>query len=197
MFEYIKGKLVELTPAYVIVENNGIGYFLNISVTTSAGLKKGEECKLYIHEVIREDSHLLYAFINKDEREIFRLLISVNGVGPNTARLVLSSITYSNLISAISDKNIDIIKSVKGIGEKTAQRIVIDLKDKIPETSSQYAEILDSPNNTLAKDSLSALTMLGFSKSAVQKVVNRIISENKDNETITVEDIVKQALNYL
>ncbi len=197
MFEYIKGKLVELTPAYAVLENNDIGYFLNISLMTSSELKVGQESIVYIHEVVKEDSHTLYAFSGKSEREIFRLLITVNGVGPNTARLVLSSLSYKNLIAAISGENSDVIKSVKGIGSKTAQRIIIELKDKISIPFDDTREILNVQNNTLAKDSLSALTMLGFTKASVEKVVNRIINENKDDQSLTVEDIVKQALNYL
>lgn len=197
MFEYIKGKLVELTPTYAVLENNGTGFFLNISLMTSSELKAGQECILYIHEVVKEDSHTLYAFSGKQEREIFRLLITVNGVGPNTARLVLSSLSYNNLIAAISGENADVIKSVKGIGSKTAQRIIIELKDKITIPLEGVDEILDVQNNTLAKDSLSALIMLGFTKTSVEKVVNRIIKENQDNLSLTVEDVVKQALNYL
>lgn len=197
MIEYIKGKIVEQSPAHVIIETNGLAYFLNVSLSSSSELKKEQECKLYIHEVIREDAHSLYAFTTKKEREIFRLLISVNGVGPNTARLILSSMTYEKLVTAVSTNDIVSIKSVKGIGLKTAQRIVIDLKDKISESSGVEGEFLSIQNNTLEKDSLSALTMLGFSKSAVQKVVSKIINENKDNQSVTVEDIVKQALNYL
>ncbi len=197
MYEFIKGKLVELTPTYAVLENNNIGYFLNISLTTASELKAGQECILYIHEIVKEDSHSLFAFYSKEERQIFRLLISVNGVGPNTARLVLSSLSYKNLISAISGENVEIIKSVKGIGSKTAQRIIIDLKDKISSTHDSDGEILAGQNNTLAIDSLSALTMLGFTKTSVEKVVNKIINENKDNKSLTVENVVKQALNYL
>ncbi len=197
MLEYIKGKLTELTPTYLVIENNDIGYFVNVSITTASELKPGQECQLYIHEVIREDAHILYAFVSKNEREMFRLLITVNGVGPNTARLILSSIPWSKLVTVISSNDVDSLKNVKGIGLKTAQRIVIDLKDKISDGGNVGVEIFNVPNNTLAKDSLSALTMLGFSKSAVQKVVNKIINDNSDNQSLTVEDIVKQALNYL
>lgn len=197
MFEYIKGYVVELTPAYVIIENNEIAYFVNTSLTSSSELKKGQECLLYLHQIIKEDAHLLYGFCDKKEREIFRLLISVNGVGPNTARLVLSSIPYNNLVKAISQDSVDLIKSVKGIGAKTAQRIILDLKDKISDSDIEIYDNLEFKNNTLFRDSLSALTMLGFSKGSVQKVLNKIIKENKNNESITVEDVVKQALNYL
>jgi holliday junction DNA helicase RuvA len=197
MLEYIKGKLTELTPTYLVIENNGIGYFVNVSISTASELKPGQECQLYIHEIIREDTHTLYAFVSKQEREMFRLLITVNGVGPNTARLIISSIPWNKLITVISSNNVDALKNVKGIGLKTAQRIVIDLKDKISDTGTVSDEIFSVQNNTLAKDSLSALTMLGFSKSAVQKVVNKIIRDNSNNQALTVEDVVKQALNYL
>lgn len=197
MFEYITGKLIESGPSHAVVDNQGIGYFLNISIYTSSKLKKGEDCKLFIHQIIREDANIMFAFFSKEERELFRMLISVNGVGPNTARLILSSVPYSELLAAIAGNRIEVLKGVKGIGLKTAQRIVIDLKDKISDSTSNTIENFDFPNNTLAKDSLSALTMLGFPKSAVQKTVNKIIEQNIDNKAITVEEVVKQALNYL
>lgn len=194
MFEYIKGYLSEITPTYAIVENNNIGYHINISLYSYSQLKKGQECMLYIHEIIREDTHALFGFTEKQERELFRLLISVNGVGPNTGRLILSSISPTDIAGAIAGNNVDLLKSVKGIGGKTAQRIIIDLKDKISSTDTENMQISGITDNTLHKDALSALMMLGFSKPAVDKVLNKIL---KDNADFTLEQAVKSALNYL
>jgi len=194
MFEYIKGHLVELTPTYVVVENNDFGYFINVSVNTSALLKQGQECQLYLHQVVREDAHLLYGFIDKKEREIFRLLISVSGIGPNTARLVLSSVNSNDLAEAVVKNNIALLQSIKGIGSKTAQRIIIELRDKISDMNIEYDQKFSLSDNTLQKDALNALTMLGFSKPAVEKVLNKLFKENND---LTLEEVVKQALNYL
>ncbi|MDD4150427.1 MAG: Holliday junction branch migration protein RuvA [Bacteroidales bacterium] len=194
MFEYINGYLTEINPTYAIVENNGIGYHINISLNTFSQLKKGQECQLLIHEIIREDIHLLFGFIDKQERELFRLLITVNGVGANTARLIISSLSPVEVLVAISSNNVDLLKSVKGIGIKTAQRIIIDLRDKIADTDAEINQIFGVQNNTLHKDALSALTMLGFSKPAIDKVLKKIL---KDNAGISLEKTVKLALNYL
>jgi Holliday junction DNA helicase RuvA len=194
MFEYIKGLLVEITPTNAIIENNGIGYFISISINTYTGLKKGQECKLFVHEIIREDSRSLFGFIEQSERELFRLLISVSGVGANTARLILSSVNSKDLVDAISSNNVDLLKSVKGIGLKTAQRIIIDLKDKISNTDIENNQFFGTPNNTLQKDALTALTMLGFAKPAVEKVLSKMM---KDNNNLSLEEVVKRALNYL
>ncbi|MDL2262692.1 Holliday junction branch migration protein RuvA [Bacteroidales bacterium OttesenSCG-928-I21] len=194
MFEYIKGLLIELNPATAIVENNGFGYFLNISLNTYSKLKKGQECKLYIHEIIREDTHALYAFDEKQERELFRALISVSGIGANTARLVLSSVSSQELIRAITEGNVDLLKSIKGIGVKTAQRIILDLRDKLSGIEVENIQILGTTNNTLQKDALTALTMLGFSKPSVEKVLNKLLNESRE---LPLEELVKLALNYL
>lgn len=194
MFEYIKGLLTELTPANAIIEANGIGYFINITVNTYSKLNKGQECKLLLHEIIREDLHAVYGFENENEREMFRKLITVNGVGANTARLILSSLNINNLIQAISQENTDILKAVKGIGNKTAQRIIIELKDKISDTDINILEISNNLNNTLHKDALNALTMLGFSKLNIEKVLIKLL---KDNKNISLEELIKLALNYL
>lgn len=194
MFEYIKGLLTELTPANAIIEANGIGYFINITVNTYSKLNKGQECKLLLHEIIREDLHAVYGFENENEREMFRKLITVNGVGANTARLILSSLNVNNLIQAISQENTDILKAVKGIGNKTAQRIIIELKDKISDTDTNILEISNNLNNTLHKDALNALTMLGFSKLNIEKVLIKLL---KDNKNISLEELIKLALNYL
>lgn len=194
MLEYIKGLLTELTPTSAVVENNGIAYFINISVNSYAGLKEGQECKLFLHEIIREDVHAMYGFVGKSEREVFRKLISVNGVGANTARLILSSLSSQNLIQAIAENNVNLLQSVKGIGTKTAQRIIIELKDKLSESEAGINEISGVLNNTLHKDALTALTMLGFAKPAVDKVLVKLL---KDQSNYTLEGLIKQALNYL
>lgn len=194
MLEYIKGLLVELTPANAVIECSGIGFNLSISVNTYSSLKEGQDCQLFIHQVIREDAHLLYGFLNKTEREIFRQLISVNGVGANTARIILSSLTTNELISAIVQENVNILKSVKGIGIKTAQRIIIELKDKIAAHDTDNGTILNSKNNNLSKDALNALIVLGFSKPAIEKALYKIIEEQKET---SLEKVIKKALNYL
>lgn len=194
MFEYIKGLLAELTPTYAVVENNGLAYFIHVSVNTYTGLKQGQECKLFLHEIIREDAHLLYGFLNKQERELFRHLISVNGVGSNTARLILSSVNTKDLVEAIAGNNVNLLQSVKGIGTKTAQRIIIELKDKISDSDIEINEIFGHINNTLHKDALTALTMLGFSKPAVEKVLSKLL---KENNNLSLEEVIKLALNYL
>ncbi|MDD2634115.1 MAG: Holliday junction branch migration protein RuvA [Bacteroidales bacterium] len=194
MFEYINGYITELNPTYAILENNGIGYHINISINTFSQLKKGKECQLLIHEMIREDLHSLFGFIDRQERELFRMLITVNGVGANTARLIISSLSPVEVVAAISSNNVDLLKSVKGIGVKTAQRIIIDLRDKISDADAEINQIFGEQNNTLHKDALSALMILGFSKPAIEKVLKKIL---KDNAGISLEETVKLALNYM
>lgn len=198
MYEYIKGYLAELTPTCAIVETAGIGYYINISVTTYSGLKQGQECQLFLQQIIREDAHLLFGFATKLEREIFNLLITVSGIGANTARLILSSLTPQEVISAISNGNENTFNSVKGIGKKTAQRIGVDLHDKVAnlmiENMAENAENFIAPNNTIQKDALLTLTTLGFSKPAVEKVLNKIM---KENSNVSLEEVIKLALNYL
>lgn len=196
MFEYIQGKLSELNPAVAVIECNGLAYLINISLFTFSQLKEGQECKLYLHQIIREDAHLLFGFTEKYERELFRNLISVNGVGPNTARLILSSVNPGVISKAIEEEDVNFFKNVKGIGLKTAQRIIIELKGKTVNSDSEniHQEIFSSQYNTLHKDSLNALMMLGFSKPAIEKVLNKILKENKD---LSLEETIKKALTYL
>lgn len=193
MIDYIKGKITELTPAYLIVENGGIGYFASISLSTYSKLEGKEESRIFVHEVIREDSHQLFGFAEKEEREIFRLLISVTGVGAATARMMLSSLSPAEIEKAILGSDINTLKGVKGIGLKTAQRIVVDLKDKLGKQSGT-GEIFAFTDNTKREEALSALVMLGFGKSAVLKVLDRIIRDEKD---LTVEELIKRALKSL
>jgi Holliday junction DNA helicase RuvA len=193
MIDYINGKVTEINPAYIIIENAGIGYFLNISLSTFSGLEGKEEFRIFVHEVIREDSHQLYGFADKKERDIFRLLISVNGVGAGTARMMLSSLNCDEIEKAILGSDVNILKAVKGIGLKTAQRIIVDLKDKIGKQSGT-GEIFAFTDNTKREEALSALVMLGFGRSAVLKVLDKIIREDRN---LTVEDIIKRALKSL
>jgi Holliday junction DNA helicase RuvA len=193
MYEYIKGKISELAPMYAVLDNGNIGYYINISLNTYSQITEKEDCMLFIHQIIREDANTLYGFADKNEREIFRLLISVSGIGANTARMMLSSLSPSEIQKAIQNDNVSLIKSIKGIGIKTAQRVIIDLKDKISKTETE-TEIFTPKYNTIKEESLSALVMLGFSKIAVEKTIDKILAENK---TIRVEDLVKKALKQL
>lgn len=193
MIEYIRGALIRITPTYLVIETGGIGYFVNISLNTFSKLEKQSEYTLPVHEVIREDAHQLFGFADAGEREMFRLLISVTGVGANTARMMLSSLSSEELERAISNSDVNVLKSVKGIGLKTAQRIIVDLKDKIGKITAGD-EIFALSDNTNREEALSALVMLGFAKSAVNKVIDKIVREEKN---LTVEDIIKKALKNL
>ncbi len=193
MITLIKGRLVEKSPTEVVVDCNGVGYLLHISLNTFSDLTEDENVLLYTHLSIREDAHTLYGFSKKIEREIFKLLISVSGVGPSTARTMLSSMNSKEIQHAIASDNVKLIQSVKGIGAKTAQRVILDLKDKILKT---YAiDDISAPiDNTFKEEALSALEVLGFPKKQSEKVVNAILTENPD---ATVENIIKSALKKL
>lgn len=196
MIEYIYGQVKELNPSFVVMENNGIGYFINISLQTYSFLsdKENQDVYLKVHQIIREDAHLLYGFHNHKEREVFRHLLSVSGVGANTARLILSSMPPGEIQQAIQQENVNALKNIKGIGAKSAQRIIIDLKDKIGKHTDEGAEIAPVLNNTLQEEALSALTTLGFNKNAAQKAVEKII---KEDPGIGVEALVKESLKRL
>ncbi|NEW78723.1 MAG: Holliday junction branch migration protein RuvA [Gelidibacter sp.] len=193
MITHIRGKLVEKNPTFAVIETNGVGYWLNISLNTYSQLPDDEFVILYTHLSIKEDAHTLYGFINKTEREIFRLLISVSGVGPSIARTMLSSMTTDEIQQAIASNNVSVIQSVKGIGVKTAQRVLVDLRDKISKT---YAidEVYVSQSNTVKNEALSALEVLGFNKKQVEKVVDKILLEDKN---LSVEVLIKNALKNL
>ena len=193
MIEYIKGKIIELTPANVVVECNGIGYLLQISLNTYTAVSALKECKLFVYEVIREDAYNLFGFSDKNERALFLQLISVSGVGANTARVILSSLSVSEIESAIVSENVHVLKAVKGIGEKTAQRIIVDLKNKIKLNDNLVGENL-VVNRQIAEEALAALVMLGFVQSASQKVVAKIVKETPQS---TVEEVIKAALKML
>ncbi len=193
MIDYITGRITELNPACVVVECNGIGYSINISLNTYAALEKAETCRILIHEAIREDAHLLFGFADADERDLFRQLITVSGVGAGTARMMLSSLRPADLRQAIIEGNTGILKSVKGIGLKTAQRIIVDLKDKIGKHAVS-GEIIAFSDNTAREESLSALVMLGFARNSAVKVVDNLLRENRK---LAVEEIVRKALKLL
>lgn len=196
MLDYIGGQISELNPTFVVVDNNGIGYMINISLTTyNEVLKKskGEMAKLYVYEAIREDAHVLFGFATKHERELFMMLISVSGVGPNTARMILSSLSPEDLEQCIASGNVGLLKSVKGIGGKTAQRILVDLKDKIKVASDTLLDN-DSAPNAVFDESLAALIMLGFTQQMSQKVLKKLF---KENPSITVEEAIKKALKMM
>ena len=193
MITHIRGKLVEKNPTFAIIETNGVGYWLNISLNTFTLIPDSEAILLYTHLSIKEDSHTLYGFINKTEREIFRLLISVSGVGPSIARTMLSSMSTDEIQQAIASGNVGVIQSVKGIGAKTAQRVLIDLKDKILKS---FAIDEDSfvESNTNKNEALSALEVLGFTRKQSEKVLDKILLEDK---TMSVEILIKKALKNL
>ncbi len=193
MITHIRGKLVEKNPTYTIIECNGIGYFLHISLNTYSKIPDIEAVKLFTYLSIKEDSHTLFGFFDRIEREIFKLLISVSGVGTSIARTMLSSMTPEQIQQAIASEDVATIQSVKGIGAKTAQRVIIDLRDKILKTY-QLAEDSIPSNNTIREEALSALEVLGFSRKQVDRLVQKIIQEAPD---ITLENIIKQALKNL
>lgn len=204
MIEYIKGELAELTPALAVVEAAGVGYALNISLNTYSAIQGKKDVKLFVHEALvtggRDDSFTLFGFSNKQERELYRLLITVSGVGSNTARMILSSLTPAELCNVIANGDERMLKSVKGIGLKTAQRIIVDLKDKIVSMGiAEELHVAASPSaasiNTEVRDeAVSALTMLGFSPAPSAKVVSQIITEQPD---LPVEQVVKLALKQI
>ena len=199
MIDYIKGTITELTPTSVVLETGGIGYFINISLTTYSSLNKKEDAHLFVYEAIREDAHLLFGFMNRSERQLFLLLISVPGIGANTARVIMSSYSASEIQQMIAGGDVVSLNTIKGIGTKTAQRIIVDLKDKILKISDTDGSLpkgstLGTGSNTLREETVAALTMLGFAAVASQKVVEKIIRENA---SLTVEQVIKQALKML
>lgn len=193
MITQIRGRLVEKNPTEVVVDCNGVGYLLHISLNTYSALPSDENVVLYTHLSIREDAHTLYGFINKIEREVFKLLVSVSGVGPSTARTMLSSMTTQDIQQAIASENVKLIQSVKGIGAKTAQRVIVDLKDKMLKTFD-IDEVSIVEDNTRKEEALSALEVLGFARKQADKVVNNIL---KETPQATVEELIKKALKNL
>ncbi len=193
MYAFISGKIAEITPAYAVVDNHGVGYFINITLNTFAAIGEQTEVKLYTHLQVLEDAHNLFGFYTAKERDMFELLISVSGVGCNTARLILSSLTVDELSTAIASEDIRTIQAVKGIGSKTAQRLVVDLKDKVKKTD--FTETFAGPaNNTVKNEALSALVILGFSKNAASKALDKLLKQSPDS---SVEVLIREALKLL
>jgi len=194
MYDFIEGQLVELTPISATVQTGGFGYLINISLNTYTVLQSAQKaekiCKLFLHHVMREDAQFFYGFSEKQERALFRLLISVSGVGAGTARMILSSLSSAELQKAITEGNTATLKNVKGIGLKTAQRIIVDLKGKIDLTSSGDDKLLIMSSSS-KEEALSALMNLGFTKASVEKILDRIVAAKP---TASVEDIIKEAL---
>ena len=198
MIEYIKGELTELTPAMAVVECHGVGYGINVSLNTFSAIQGKQEVKLFIYEAIREDAHVLYGFATKQERELFLLLITVSGIGGNTARMILSALSPNELCNVISSGNDKLLKTVKGIGLKTAQRIIVELKDKIASTGITEAETVSSisasVNAEIYEEAVAALVMLGFAQAPTYKAVASILKAEPD---ATVEQVIKLALKML
>ncbi len=194
MYEFIKGRLVEKNPTYAVIEAAGIGYYIHISLHTYTQLGKEEEARLFLHQLVREDAISLFGFFDAYEREMFRKLIGVSGVGAGTARMILSSLTPAEVYAAISSADVNTLKSVKGIGAKSAQRIIVDLKDKLDVFVGE-ADILPVQHNTLREEALSALLALGFSKQMAEKALQKVL---KANSTVDkVEVIIKETLKVL
>lgn len=197
MIEYIKGEIAEITPAMAVIDCNGVGYELNISLNTYSAIQNQPQTKLYVYEAIREDAYVLYGFATKQERELFLLLISVSGIGGNTARMILSALSPTELCTVISSGNDKLLKTVKGIGLKTAQRIIVDLKDKIAASGMETVSgemFAAAAHSEVHEEAVAALTMLGFAQAPSQKVVAAILKEEPD---AAVEKVIKLALKRL
>jgi len=196
MIEYIEGEIKQLTPTFAVLDKAGMGFYLQISLNTFTELQNLQECTLFVHEVIREDAFLLYGFYRSEEREAFRKLINVTGIGANTARMILSSLTVAELESCIISENIHTLKSIKGIGLKTAQRLIVELKDKVIRSGMSGGEVspASAAGNQVRQEALAALQMLGFTPSQSSKAVNTVL---KEFPTLPVEQVIKAALKIL
>ncbi len=200
MIDYLRGEIKENTPTFLILDVNGIGYYINISLYTHSLLKNKTITQIYIHEVIREDAYILYGFADSKEREIFRLLITVNGVGANTARVILSSLTYNEAMIAIANGDTKTFKTIKGIGTKTAERIIVDLKDKIKtnelanDDQGNFTKKTHNLHNRIASDSLSALLALGYKRKEAEKAINKVLASGEYSD---VADVVRKTLKIL
>jgi Holliday junction DNA helicase RuvA len=192
MIEFLKGRLVEKNPAHLIIDCNGVGYFVNISLNTYSAVGSEENVMIYIHQVIREDAHLLFGFKEADERKVFRSLLGVSGVGANTARTILSSMTPDEVREAITLGNVKAFEKIKGIGGKTAQRIIVDLSGKLD--LSQLGDSSGSPSSLSKNEALSALTTLGFDKNAAEKAIDKILATHNN---MKVEELIKMALKNM
>jgi Holliday junction DNA helicase RuvA len=194
MIEYIEGRVTALYPTHMIIETAGTGYLVNISLYTFTRFEGVESGRILIHQIIREDAHQLYGFAAEGERDLFRLLISVSGVGANTARMMLSSIEPSGIEKAILTGDVVLLKGIKGIGLKTAERIIVDLRDKVGKSHLKDGEIFSTADNSVREEAFTALVMLGFPKNAVGKVLERLI---KEEGTLSVEQMIRKALQIL
>ena len=196
MYEYISGEIAELTPAYVVIEAAGVGYYINISLQTYTEIEHERSARIYTHYIVREDAQILYGFATKQEREIFRLLISVSGVGGGTARMILSTYSPKELQGIISTENAGLLKNVKGLGLKTAQKIIVELRDKIVGQAAtiEPAALRGMGSDTVYEEALAALSMLGFPKAASDKAIRSLM---KENPSAAVEEVIRQALKKL
>lgn len=195
MYDYIKGEITELTPTYAVVEAAGVGYHIIISLHTYSQIEKAAQAKIYVHYIVREDAQIFHGFADKQERELFRLLIGVSGVGGNTARMVLSTYSPSELVAIISSDNAGLLKNVKGLGLKTAQKIIVELRDKITGVGAQAGMDIAVPATGAAyEEAMAALTMLGFPKAASDKAVRAIM---KESPSASVEELVRMSLKKL
>jgi len=194
MIYSLRGLVQELTPTFAVIEVNGIGYYVSLSLQTSQNLKLNSEVFLYIQQIIREDAHLLFGFFSKEEKEMFNLLISVNGVGPVSALILLSSLSLSDAANAILSGNSAIIQKVKGIGVKTAERIIIDLRDKVGGFSISEEKLSNLVNNKIKNEALSALEVLGISRKVSEKIADRIVKQNPE---VSIEQLVKEILKNI
>jgi Holliday junction DNA helicase RuvA len=193
MYEFITGDIVEKTPTYIVIETGNVGYYINISLYTYSLLPGQNPCQIFIHQIVREDAHILFGFINREEREVFRQLISVSGVGANTARLILSSLGPLEIEQAINEGDVAILQGIKGIGAKSAQRIIVDLKGKIT-TRTEIDQLFPEQSNTQRDQALSALVNLGFSRKTVEKVLDQIL---QGDDELSMEMLIKEALKKL
>jgi Holliday junction DNA helicase RuvA len=194
MYSFIEGRIADINPAGAVIECNGIGYMINITLNTYTKLTGREHCKLFTHLVVREDALILFGFADEQERTVFQLLISVSGVGPNTARLILSSLSPDEVADAIVNENVKVLQSIKGIGGKSAQRIIVDLKDKMHK-EIPGKEILGTSYNTVKVEALSALVMLGFNKSLAEKAIDQVMKS--EGSSLPVDQLVKNVLRIL
>ncbi len=195
MIAFIEGEVDEITPAYVVINCNGVGYMLHISLNTYSKIQQSKRVRLLTSMIVREDAHTLFGFAGPEEKTLFGHLISVSGVGPNTARMILSSMSAEDIHNAIINNNTSVLQSIKGIGAKSAQRIIVDLKDKLEKEGVLPQENLIPADNTIRQEALSALVMLGYNKSAAQKTLNQILKKNTGVDW-SVEMLIKEALKY-
>lgn len=196
MISFIEGTIEEKNPAYLVINCQGVGYLIHISLYTYSQLPDGGSVRVHTVQIVREDAHTLYGFFGSEEKELFKHLISVSGVGPNTARMILSSMSPGEIKTAIVGNNVGVLQSMKGIGAKTAQRIVVDLKDRLGKEEILRGEFLISTDNTIQEEALSALVMLGFAKNSARKAIADILKK-KQGQVVTAEELVKDALKSI